>query len=221
MAVSFGKKIKTFLKLFFIEPKILSSLLSLSVFGYLLDNGWFNSFKMKQPLNEKSEPIPWFTYPFLDFIKGRLKDNFIIFEFGSGNSTKYFAKRVGRVKSVEHSINWYKKLKDEIPQNVELIYSESQKPEYYVETIKDKSFKYDIIIIDGISRNECCKISTEFLSETGVIILDDSERLEYKEGIDYIIQKDFKRLDFWGISPGYLYKKNTTVFYKDKNCLNI
>jgi hypothetical protein len=54
-----------------------------------------------------------------------------------------------------------------------------------------------------------------------VLILDDSERSEYKEGIEFVLQKGFRKIAFWGIAPGYLYRKSTTLFYKDNNCLSV
>jgi len=81
--------------------------------------------------------------------------------------------------------------------------------------------KFDIIIVDGIYRNECLIESVSYLSESGVIILDDSERQEYSEGISKVLGNKFKRVNFWGISPGYLYRKSTTIFYKNSNCINI
>ena len=59
------------------------------------------------------------------------------------------------------------------------------------------------------------------VSENGVIVLDDSERAFYKEGIDFMIKKGFKELPFSGISPGLFYLKTTSIFYKPNNCLGI
>ena len=63
--------------------------------------------------------------------------------------------------------------------------------------------------------------SLEALSPIGVIILDDSERKEYSERISLLVKNNFKRIDFWGIAPGILYRKCTTIFYKNLNCLGI
>ena len=79
----------------------------------------------------------------------------------------------------------------------------------------------DVIIVDGLHRIDCLKVGVEKLSDKGVIVLDDSERNEYKAGIDFVLQKEFKSLDFWGIAPTVLFKKCTTVFYKSTNCLKI
>ena len=81
--------------------------------------------------------------------------------------------------------------------------------------------EFDIVIVDGRDRVNCIKNSISSLSDSGVMILDDSERSEYIDGIQFLSLNNFKKLDFWGISPGLFYKKCTTVFYKQNNCLGI
>ena len=108
------------------EPKILSSLISLRAFGYLVDTGWFNSFKSGEPVGNNFEPLPWFTYSFIDFLTERLNNDFDVFEFGSGNSTLFFAKRIKHVTSVEHNVEWYNKLISKISDNVNLLLSKNR-----------------------------------------------------------------------------------------------
>ncbi len=116
MEYTFREKIKTLLILIK-EPKVLSMLLSLRLSGYLIDVGWFSAFKTGEPVDKNLEPLPWLTYSFIDFITERLSKEFSVFEFGSGNSTLFFAKRVKQVSSVEHNNEWYNKLKSKIPGN--------------------------------------------------------------------------------------------------------
>lgn len=203
------------------EPRIFSALISLIDSDYLYEIGWFNSFKAGEPINENFKPIPWLTYPFLNFITERLNDKFEIFEFGSGNSTLFFAERVKQVTSVEHNSEWYKKLKSKIPGNSNLSLSKSDCIEDYIAVLKLSNKKFDLIIIDGIHRVECCLASSYYLTNKGVIVLDDSERKQYSDGIKHLIKEGFRRIDFWGISPGQLYRKCTTIFYKTNNCLSL
>jgi hypothetical protein len=51
--------------------------------------------------------------------------------------------------------------------------------------------------------------------------LDDSDREEYQAVLKELAKREFKNIDFWGISPGYLNRKATTVFYRTENCLDI
>ena len=67
MAFTFKQKVKTIIKLLG-EPKNLSALLSQRDFGYLLEAGWFESFKSLKSIDKKGKPIPWFSYPFIDFL---------------------------------------------------------------------------------------------------------------------------------------------------------
>ena len=220
MALTLKEKIKTVFNLI-TEPKVLSSIISLRAWGYLLDMGWFNSFKSAKPVDKEGRPIPWFTYPAIEILYNRLNEKMSVFEFGSGNSTLFFAERVNQVISVEHNKDWYDKISKQAPANSKIIYVNADHLNEYIDSLKRSNQKFDIIVVDGIYRNECLIESISYLSNRGVIILDDSERLEYSEGIDRIIKHNFKRLDFWGISPGYLYRKSTTIFYKPNNCTNI
>jgi len=220
MSLPIKDKIKTIFKLIF-EPSILISLLSLRAWGYLLDMGWFNSFKQAKPLDINNNPIPWFTYPAIEFLSERLNKKLNVFEFGSGNSSLFFAEKVNQIISVEHNKDWYNKISKQSPLNSKIIYAKADLSNEYLDAIKMSDQKFDIIIVDGIYRNECLIESVSYLSESGVIILDDSERQEYSEGISKVLGNKFKRVNFWGISPGYLYRKSTTIFYKNSNCINI
>lgn len=220
MAFTFSQKIKSIIKLLK-EPKVLSALLSQRDFGYLNEIGWFESFKALKSIDRKGNPLPWFSYPFIDFIAPRLTMDLVLFEFGSGNSTLFFAERVKSVISVEHNKEWYQIVNSTKPSNVKLVQTESDSVNDYLEYFNNLKEKVDIIIVDGLHRNECLINSINKLSENGVIILDDSERSEYQNGIDFILGYGFKRLEFWGITPTVLFKKCTTVFYKSNNCLKV
>src|SRR3989339_318086 len=106
------------------QPKLIKQLLSMNSSGYLNEIGWINSFKNKMPIDKDSNPIPWVTYSFIDFISERLNTNMDIFEYGSGNSTLWYAKKVSSVTSVEHDKKWFEKIKNSMPQNVNLNYQE-------------------------------------------------------------------------------------------------
>lgn len=210
----------TLSKLIF-HPRLLKTLLSMHSNGYLKNVGWINSYNKKMPVDDKDNPLPWVTYPFIDFIASRLNRSMEIFEYGSGNSTLWYAKKVRYVTSVEHEQNWYDKVKSNLPDNASIYYSHLVYGKEYCHFAKSLNKKFDLIIVDGRDRVNCIKNSIECLTSNGVIILDDSERSSYIDAIQYLINNGFKKIDFWGISPGLFYKKNTTIFYKNNNCLGI
>ena len=220
MAIPLRKKIESVLK-FISNPKEFRALLSLRHTGYLIDVGWFNAFRKAEPINNTNQPIPWFTYPSIDFLNKRLNKKLNVFEFGSGNSSLFFAKRVNRVISVEHNKQWFNKIKTSLPGNSEIKSVESKSSDQYLKPLKTADEKFDIIIVDGTFRNECLINSIDHLTEDGVVILDDSERTDYTNGINFILSNNFRQIDFTGIAPGLLYTKSTSIFYKSGNCLNI
>jgi len=213
-------KLKLLYQAFF-SPKHLKALISYNEKGYLSEIGWFNAFDTQTPQDADKNPIPWVTYGFIDFIKERLNQQQTIFEFGSGSSTNFYAKHAGIVVSVEHDKAWYDKVVATKPENAEIIFCELVYDGDYCRVPLKLEEKFDIIIVDGRDRVNCCKQSVGALSESGVVVLDDSERKQYNEGMDFLKSKGFKQISFSGISPGLFYNKATSVFYRPNNCLGI
>jgi hypothetical protein len=204
-----------------INPAKLKSLLSFGVKGYLTEIGWFKAVKSHSPVDQNGNAIPWVTYSFIDFISDRIKKEHTIFEFGSGNSTIYYAKRAKKVVSVEHDKNWFDKISASTPANSEMIFSELEKGGAYSKMPASLGSKFDIIIVDGRDRVNCCYNSLSALTESGVVVLDDSEREKYNAARIFFEKEGFKELSFSGVSPGLFYRKSTSVFYKSNNCLAI
>lgn len=199
------------------NPRIVKRLVSFTYRDYLHETGWFESFLRKRAVDSDGEPIPWTTYAFWRFIEPRLTTQLRVFEYGAGSSTLYFAGRVGTLTTVEHDRAWYERLLREVPSNVELLYRELG--EQYVNASGVPH--YDLVSVDGRMRVECLTHAQNALSPRGVVVLDDSERHEYQPGTEHLKNLGFRRVDFWGISPGLFYEKCTSVFYRDENCINL
>jgi hypothetical protein len=196
-------------------------LLGFETDGYLYDVGWLESMNSNSVIDAAGKPIPWLTYPVISFLEARLNKSLEIFEFGSGNSTLYFAGKVGTVDSVEHDKFWYDKVKNTMPQNSTLYFCEMEYGGAYCQYVQKTSKPYDIIVVDGRDRVSCCKNSIASLKPGGVVLLDDSEREKYADGVAFMTDQGFKKIDFWGLAPMVKYLKCTTVFYRDNNCLGI
>lgn len=203
-----------------LNSKLIKGLLSLAFKGYFVQTGWINSYVKKESLDPNGNPIPWLTYSILDFIDGRLNKNITIFEYGAGNSTLFYAKHVKEVIAVEHDKTWYERIKNQMPRNVTIKNIDLDSDDY-VNAIKLEDQRFDVVIVDGRKRVACCKSAIERLSETGVLILDDSERTQYQPAVDFMLQQGFKHIPFSGIAIGAIHRKVTSLFYKENNCLGI
>lgn len=190
-------------------------------YGMLYQYGWWESRKKKEAINAEGKPMPWYTYPAIEFIEKRLNSTFRVFEYGCGNSTLWWALQSKEVVSCEHNSEWYKSTLAKAPGNVELIHMPLEYGGDYSKVISDYKNQFDIVIIDGRDRVNCAYNTLGALRSSGIIIWDNTEREKYQAGYDYLIKSGFKRIDFWGIGPIGITKWCTSIFYRHGNCLDI
>ena len=70
----------------------------------------------------------------------------------------------------------------------------------------------DLVVIDGISRNICMMLAARFSPEHALIILDNSDRVEYTLGQEILMSRGWKAMRFGGLGPLNPYKWETTIF---------
>jgi predicted O-methyltransferase YrrM len=153
------------------------------------------------------------TYPAIEFLKKNLNKNHEIFEFGCGSSTLFFAGRVKKIIGIETKVKWFELLKQANPSNVEItLMEDGLTNDLYQNFAKNSGQKFDFIIIDSIKRFLSATNSIDALKPGGAIILDDSERDNYKKIFDFFAEKNFTRQDFPGVAPMQKREKSTTIF---------
>lgn len=197
------------------------SVYSLKHSGPLFEDGWFRSNREKSSVDANGEPIPWITYPALDFIRKRITANLTVFEYGSGGSTTWWANRVKNVISVEHDHEWYEKIKLIQRNNVKLRHINLIYGGEYSKSIREYGVHFDIVVVDGRDRVSCIKHCVDFLKPNGIIILDNSDRTEYADGITFLQGKGFRRIEFVGFCPIVNFKSETSIFYRSNNVFGI
>lgn len=197
----------------------LGAVVQLQLKSGLKEKGWFRSFHTKQSVDAAGRPLPWYTYSFISFLTERIQPHFSVFEYGCGNSTRWYAQRVKDIIAVENDRSWFEMIKNSLPGNASVIYRDLGAE--YINAAVQTDKKFDIIIIDGRNRVKCTKASLSALTEDGVLILDNSEREWYSEAKRFMESNGFKRLDFFGIAPIVAIETCTSVFYRENNCLNI
>jgi hypothetical protein len=189
--------------------------------GALIEDGWYKSFHSKRSIDRNGQPIPWCTYSFIKFIGPRLKKNFDAFEFGCGNSTLWYSQRIRSIRSVEHNISWFNKMKGKMSVNALLIYKELVENGDYSKEVLSETKNYHLIIIDGEDRNNCVKNSINKLREDGVIVFDNTQVPDYASSIEFLRANGFREIPFTGLLPIVNYNNTTSIFYRSNNCLEI
>jgi len=189
--------------------------------SYIHSTGWLMSLRERKPIDRNGNPIPWMNYPTIRFLEERLTNKLSIFEYGSGFSTLFFASRVKNVTSVEHDYEWYNLIKSRMPNNVNLLFKDSDINGNYCRAILTEGIMYDLVIIDGEDRINCTMQSLRALSSRGVVILDDSLKPMQQPCVSYLKEMGFKALLIEGLKPTRAGVDGTTIFYRDGNCLGL
>lgn len=199
----------------------LYSLYSLRINGAVRESGWFRTFREKRSVDEAGNPIPWFTYPAIEFISRRVRPDMKVFEYGSGASTLWWAQRVDAVVACEHDELWYRRVAELVPDNVRLRHIPLAYDGGYCRAVAEYRGEFDVVALDGRDRVNCAIHALEALKPDGVIIWDNSDRPEYQPGYDLLFSKGFRRIEFAGLAPIDTVHTETSIFYRPDNCLGI
>ena len=165
------------------------------------------------------DPLPWVSYPAIHLLNERLRPDHTVFEFGAGYSTLYFAARCAAVTTVEHDREWFDEVARVAPENVLLLHRNAG-PEYWGAAAQG-DVRYDLILVDGLERARCLVGAAQALSETGVVLLDDSHREAYRSAVEDYVEGGFRTLRLVGAKPNHLTESECLLMYRDGNCLGL
>jgi precorrin-6B methylase 2 len=169
-------------------------------------------------------------------LEGLLRPEDLLFEYGSGGSTLFFARRVAKVVSVEHEAGFCgevsRRLEEEGIENVEYhcvppepaaqaaVRYGSTNAAYrkmsfwrYV-TVLDTLGKisFDWIVVDGRARVDCVRHAMAPLRPGGVLVLDNSNRSQYAPAIELL--KGWQASHYYGPVFGDYVFSQTSFFRK-------
>ena len=177
--------------------------------------------------------VPWWTYRAIDVVEAWLKTRPTparVFEFGSGASTAWLARRSGEVHSVEHHVEFAASIEpwlDPFPNvvlHVEPPVASSEprtpsaKEDYagldftsYVSTIDAVDGEFDLVVIDGRAREACLEHAVPRLAADGMIVFDNSRRRRYR---DAIVRSQLREQVLTGLTPTLPYPEQTSLLYR-------
>ena len=188
----------------------------------LVDNlvdkyGYLETMRKQKPVDAYSQPIPWFTYPAIEYISQLDLREKRVFEWGSGNSSAFFAERCKQIISVESDKKWYDYGVQNLRSNQQIIFREELS---FIDAIEEFSSKFDLIIIDSIRRYECALKALNFLEPGGLIILDNSD---WYPNTSSLLREvgNLIEIDMHGFGPINSYSWTTSVYlHRDFNFIS-
>lgn len=175
---------------------------------------------------------PWWSLPAIrrveSWIAGR-NGQVRVFEYGTGASTAWLARRCSQVVSIEHDAGFAHAIAPTLQRdNVELRLAEPQRAtgipnagsgrrgyedcdfSAYVNSIANASHGgvYDLIVIDGRARAACLAIARKHLADGGLIVFDNSNRRRYQSAL-IAVTEPLVRCRGW--APALPYRTETTL----------
>jgi Methyltransferase domain len=148
--------------------------------------------------------LPWWVYSAIDRVDAYLGDRdgkARVFEYGSGASTIWLARRAGEVHSVEHHAGFASLMAGKVVEfpHVSLLHvppvtvtsgaprTPSRRHGHknldftdYVNAIDGIDGEFDLIVIDGRAREACLRHAADRLAQDGVIVFDNTNRRRYQ-----------------------------------------
>jgi hypothetical protein len=185
--------------------------------NFFQESGWLESVRQSKPVSNAGAPIPWYSYPAIEFIEPRIAPGLRVFEYGSGWSTLWWAERVAEVFAVEHDAQWSALVQPRLPANARVALQTDA--ECYVGQIDACGGEFDIVVVDGEHRNRCARAAAARVKPTGAIVFDNSDRQAFAEGVRHLSDAGWLRIDFFGLIPCYAYKNCTSFFFRDTRWL--
>jgi hypothetical protein len=182
-------------------------------------SGHFRSSLASRAMDRYGRPIPWYTYPAIEFLSDQDYSTKTVLEFGAGQSTLWWGARAREVLAVETDVSWIEDLSRSLPANVTL----ARLP-LTLDGIDEQLGRrvFDIVVIDGLDRLRAARTALERVSSSGMVILDDSEGFWGPTGthpiLDLFRSAGLRRVDFYGPAPGVLVPHCTSVAFRDGCC---
>jgi hypothetical protein len=159
----------------------------------------------KSPLDSA---VPWVNFATKEWLDKNLNKAMTVFEYGSGGSTLYYAKKVKKLISVEHDSAWHEIVKGQLAarglDNVELYclppeaadagadrlyfssdeHYQGQSFQKYAEKINDYPDDFfDLVMVDGRARRGCLHHVLPQVKPGGYVLFDNSDLAEYASAL--------------------------------------
>lgn len=176
------------------------------------DYGHLRSAATARCVDADGQPLPWYTYPAIEYIRQLDFRDSVVFEYGSGFSTLFWGSRARHVVSVEDEEEWHGLLRPQLPSNCELLLETDLAQ--YVDVIHRYSDGFDVIVVDGPARGrtrlKCSRAALEHLRPGGLIILDNSDWLP--ESASLLREHGLIQVDMAGFVPINARTQTTSLF---------
>ena len=176
----------------------------------VIKKGLWRTFKTGHAIQADARPIPWITYPAMDYLEQLDFSQADILEYGAGGSSLWWASRARHVISVESDPMWAEWVRSQSSKNLMVIGPISDSN--YVAAPLEPGKKFEVIVLDGKQREACALAVLNHLAEGALLILDNSDW--YPQICASLRQRGMLEVDFHGFGPVNDYTWTTSIFIR-------
>ena len=125
---------------------------------------------------------PWLTSRSIQVLAAHLHKPMVGLEWGSGQSTIWLARRLGKLVSIEHHASWHTRISEALKRkgidNVDyrLLSSDSHDNPYVLVIHQFPNEYFDVILVDGQCRDQCLEAAVSKIKPGGLIVLDNADQ---------------------------------------------
>jgi SAM-dependent methyltransferase len=174
---------------------------------------WWRAWRGKTPER------PWIVPAAIGWLRRRIRSDWSILELGAGRSTIWFARRAGRVLSLEDNEFWVEHTRGRLAElglgNVELRELPVDRFAAEVEALTAASF--ELVVMDFLESPEVTRIDVlgpamRRVKPGGFLLLDDSDRPGYAEAFELLAGWRFRK--FTGVKDDWPEACETGIFHR-------
>jgi hypothetical protein len=171
--------------------------------------GHFRSVEEGSAVRPNGDPVPWYTYPALEYLGQFDFGEWDAFEFGGGNSSRYWARRCRSLTTVESNPAWHEKIVQAATPNQRVTLATD--PQRYADAVLEGDHPYRLIVIDGEHRRACAERAVTRLAPDGIIVFDNTDW--WPQTCAFLRDHGLLQIDFTGLGTINRYAWTTSVFF--------
>ncbi len=185
---------------------------------FAVDSGHWRSSMLCQSVDRRGRPLPWITYPAMEFLESFDWNGVDVVEWGAGNSTLWWIEHGARVFSIEHDPHWAAEVRRRLDGHPSASLQCHTDAADYARAALGRPC--ELAVIDGLARYRCAEVAVQVAAPTGAIVLDNAEQSWAETGqsgfpiLDLMRGMGWRRLDFHGFAPSVARPHVTSVFIR-------
>ncbi|MFM9997409.1 MAG: SAM-dependent methyltransferase [Betaproteobacteria bacterium] len=175
--------------------------------------GQFRTMREWSCVDAYGRPIPWYTYPAIEYLSHIDFSGMRVLEYGSGNSSLWWLGRCREVTSIENDPVWHARISLQAAGKPGLHYRLERTEQAYVQ--QSGLREAQVVVIDGVHRSRCADAFVlacrDGPSAAMMLIFDNSDW--YPKTIQKLRDSlDWLQVDFHGFGPINRYTSTTSIF---------